>query len=56
MRGKGIVVTGGASGLGLATCKLLVGRGAWVAIIDADRGTLESALAAVAQRVTDRSK
>jgi 3-oxoacyl-[acyl-carrier protein] reductase len=44
MKDKGIVVTGGASGLGLATCKLLAGRGARLAIIDADRGKLDGAL------------
>ena len=44
MNDKGIVVTGGASGLGLATCKLLASRGARVAIIDADQNKLEAAL------------
>ena len=44
MNDKGIVVTGGASGLGLATCKLLASRGARVAIIDADQNKLETAL------------
>jgi NAD(P)-dependent dehydrogenase (short-subunit alcohol dehydrogenase family) len=42
VEGKGIVVTGGASGLGLATVRLLAKQGARVAIVDLDRETLEA--------------
>jgi NAD(P)-dependent dehydrogenase (short-subunit alcohol dehydrogenase family) len=40
IRGAGAVVSGGASGLGEATCRMLAGAGATVTIadIDADRG------------------
>jgi 3-oxoacyl-[acyl-carrier protein] reductase len=48
MNGKNFVVTGGASGLGLATGKLLARRGAQVAIIDADRVGLPAALKEIA--------
>lgn len=43
MKGSGIVVTGGASGLGLATCRLLAERGANIAIIDVDPDRLAAA-------------
>jgi len=42
VKGKGIVITGGASGLGLATLRLLAKHGARVAVVDRDRETLES--------------
>jgi NAD(P)-dependent dehydrogenase (short-subunit alcohol dehydrogenase family) len=42
VKGKGIVVTGGASGLGLATVRLLAKQGARVAIVDLNRVTLEA--------------
>jgi 3-oxoacyl-[acyl-carrier protein] reductase len=35
IEGKGIVITGGASGLGLATVAMLAARGARIAIIEA---------------------
>jgi NAD(P)-dependent dehydrogenase (short-subunit alcohol dehydrogenase family) len=41
VKGKGIVVTGGASGLGLATVMLLAKEGARVAIVDLNKDTLE---------------
>jgi 3-oxoacyl-[acyl-carrier protein] reductase len=47
--GKGIVVTGGASGLGLATISMLAGRGARIAVIDLNRERLTEALAGVKQ-------
>jgi 3-oxoacyl-[acyl-carrier protein] reductase len=47
MKGKSFVVTGGASGLGLATCKLLAHRGARIAIIDANQTGLDAALAEI---------
>src|SRR5262245_21102465 len=42
VKGKRIVVTGGASGLGLATLRLLVKQGARVAIVDLNKDTLEA--------------
>jgi NAD(P)-dependent dehydrogenase (short-subunit alcohol dehydrogenase family) len=40
VHGKGIVVAGGASGLGLATCRLLAARGARLAVIDSNAQAL----------------
>lgn len=42
--GKGIVVVGGANGLGLACSEMLVARGARLALIDLDAGTLDAAV------------
>jgi NAD(P)-dependent dehydrogenase (short-subunit alcohol dehydrogenase family) len=39
--GKAIIVVGGASGLGLATVKLLAETGAKLAVLDIDRSSLE---------------
>jgi 3-oxoacyl-[acyl-carrier protein] reductase len=50
LKGKGIVVTGGASGLGLATTKLLAAEGAKVAMIDLNGAALESARSSFAPR------
>jgi NAD(P)-dependent dehydrogenase (short-subunit alcohol dehydrogenase family) len=47
--GKSIFITGGANGIGLATAKLFVQRGARVAIVDFDRDAGESALAELRQ-------
>jgi NAD(P)-dependent dehydrogenase (short-subunit alcohol dehydrogenase family) len=48
--GKGIVVTGGASGLGLATVERLAEAGADVAVIDIDRLALGDRIDALAAR------
>jgi NAD(P)-dependent dehydrogenase (short-subunit alcohol dehydrogenase family) len=49
MQGRGIVVTGGASGLGLATSKLLAAKGANVAVLDIDKAKLEAAVAEIGE-------
>jgi len=43
MQGRIIAITGGASGIGLATAKLIASRGATVCIADWDATTLEAA-------------
>ncbi|MEE8247404.1 MAG: SDR family oxidoreductase [Alphaproteobacteria bacterium] len=45
MKGKSIVITGGANGLGLATAWMAVERGARVALIDKDETALAHAVA-----------
>lgn len=44
---KGIVVTGGASGLGLATISMLARRGARVAVVDINQAALEHVIGQV---------
>ena len=43
LEGRKILITGGASGIGLATVELFVQEGASVAVLDVDQGSLESA-------------
>jgi NAD(P)-dependent dehydrogenase (short-subunit alcohol dehydrogenase family) len=45
--GRVALVTGGASGIGRATCLLLAGRGARVAVVDLDRAGGEAAAAEI---------
>lgn len=42
--GRGAVITGGASGIGLATARLLGGRGASVVLADVEAGRLDAAV------------
>jgi 2-keto-3-deoxy-L-fuconate dehydrogenase len=48
-----VLVTGGASGIGLATARLLAGRGAQVAVLDREIAGVEPPLLAVQADVTD---
>src|SRR5436190_22663215 len=45
LNGKGAVVTGGASGIGLATAKVLAAKGAHVVLADIEQAALDSAVA-----------
>ncbi|NUQ88552.1 MAG: SDR family NAD(P)-dependent oxidoreductase, partial [Glycomyces artemisiae] len=47
------LVTGGASGIGLATAELLAARGAQVAVLDLDPSSVEKPLLAFRADVTD---
>lgn len=47
--GKSIFVTGGASGLGFATCKLLASRGASLAIVDIRLEPAQQSAAAISE-------
>ncbi|MEV6104331.1 SDR family oxidoreductase [Streptomyces sp. NPDC051940] len=53
LKGLRAVVTGGASGIGLATARLLAGRGADVAVIDLDPAGAEAPLRGYRADVTD---
>src|SRR5690606_37280758 len=49
------IVTGGASGIGLATARLLADRGATVAVLDREPGDLPQPLTGFTADVTDRA-
>jgi NAD(P)-dependent dehydrogenase (short-subunit alcohol dehydrogenase family) len=50
LEGRRLLVTGGASGIGLATARRFVGEGAHVALLDRDREGLERAVQALGNR------
>src|SRR5690242_21939956 len=51
--GLAALVTGGASGIGLATARMLAGRGARVAVLDREPAGVGGGLASVIADVTD---
>src|ERR1700746_3980769 len=51
--GLAALVTGGASGIGLATARVLAGRGAHVAVLDLDAADTGNGLVSVIADVTD---
>jgi NAD(P)-dependent dehydrogenase (short-subunit alcohol dehydrogenase family) len=53
LSGLGAVVTGGASGIGLATARALAAQGAAVAVLDLDPGGVDEALLGLKADVTD---
>ncbi|MFF9854188.1 SDR family NAD(P)-dependent oxidoreductase [Streptomyces litmocidini] len=53
LNGLNALVTGGASGIGLATARLLAGRGARVAVLDLDPADVPASLLAFTADVSD---
>lgn len=49
--GRSAIVTGGAGGIGAATCEVFCEQGAQVAIVDVDRGALDAAAEAIRSKV-----
>lgn len=49
LSGRKVLITGGASGIGLATARRFVDEGARVALLDHDRGGLEQAIQALGE-------
>ncbi|MGY8691110.1 MAG: SDR family NAD(P)-dependent oxidoreductase, partial [Verrucomicrobiales bacterium] len=47
VRGSRVILTGAASGIGLATAKLLAAEGAWVGALDRTGSGLVEAMAAL---------
>jgi len=52
LEGRGVLVVGGSSGMGLATARVLAGEGARVAIVGRDAGRLGAAAAGIGGNVT----
>jgi 2-hydroxycyclohexanecarboxyl-CoA dehydrogenase len=50
--GRSAIVTGGAGGIGAATCEVFCEQGAQVAIVDVNRGALDATAEAVRSRVS----
>jgi NAD(P)-dependent dehydrogenase (short-subunit alcohol dehydrogenase family) len=51
LRGRVAVVTGGASGIGLALCRALLSQGMRVVVADVEEGALADAIDGLAQRI-----
>ena len=52
LEGKIAVITGGASGMGLATAKRFVSEGAYVFIIDLNKKELDTAVSEIGEDVS----